>query len=138
MVDRDSKLFNDLLIIKPLPQNLRSIDCILTALLMLSNILTILIKVEWKVSCFYDAFCWYDFIRYEKVSRSGGIGRRAAFRSQWASSSCEFESHLRHHVCARSSVDRALPCGGRGRRFESSRARHRFIRNEPRNLWTFL
>ena len=54
--------------------------------------------------------------------------------------SCEFKSRLRHHhpsvrcsrSCARSSGDRALPCGGRGRKFESCRAHHyrleRFLR----------
>src|SRR5690606_7040918 len=30
------------------------------------------------------------------TGRSGGIGRRAAFRAQWASRPCGFKSHLRH------------------------------------------
>src|SRR5690606_33144697 len=32
------------------------------------------------------------------TGRSGGIGRRAAFRAQWASRPCGFKSHLRHQL----------------------------------------
>ena len=41
---------------------------------------------------------------------------------------CGFKSLPRHHFPTRacSSVDRALPCGGRGREFESRQARHFF------------
>ena len=80
-------------------------------------------------------------------------GRRAAFRAQCPLWTCGFKSLPRHQPfpkgnrprphpvpagrfqeqgklpripCACSSVERALPCGGRGRGFESRQARHFF------------
>ena len=60
-------------------------------------------------------------------------GRRAAFRAQYpygcvgsnpSLGTNQFYGRVSAIVCACSSADRALPCGGRGREFESRQAHH--------------
>lgn len=78
-------------------------------------------------------FCCNISNAVAKTCRSGGTGRRAVFRAQWALRPCGFESHLRHHffiLCRGGGTGRrarlrgvwVFPCG-----FESRPRHHKSV-----------